>query len=347
MTPQVTAVTFENRDGLRLFGIVHEPSPDRRTDLAIILLSPGVKMRVGPHGLYSKMAAAFAERGYWVLRFDFYGLGDSEGVIGEKYLADLYASIQVGRYVGDTAAAIEWMRKAYGIRRVILGGLCGGAITAVLASPSRDDVAGILALGLPVMLDGTNVDKYRYITKGQLGQIRRGYLRKLTDWRAWLRLLTLRSDFRLLARSLGSAAGRTARQNSDAGGPKDNTNSLFPPAFLAFLSRRRPVLLLFSEMDRLWWEFEEKFLSRHRAAVEQHKDLLEIGVIAGANHVLTFEQWQADMLARSLAWLERRFPLAQAPEGPLPDTELSDVSLVGSGSMLPGRRSTGWKGEGA
>jgi len=37
-----------------------------------------------------------------VLRFDFYGLGDSEGEIREPMLADLYGSIQMGRYVKDT-----------------------------------------------------------------------------------------------------------------------------------------------------------------------------------------------------------------------------------------------------
>ncbi len=347
MTPQVSAVTFENPDGLKLFGIVHEPAPDRRTDLAIILLSPGVKMRVAPHRLYNKMAAAFVERGCRVLRFDFYGLGDSEGVIREAYLADLYASIQVGRYVGDTRVAIKWMRDTYGDQRFILGGLCGGAITAVLAAPSCDDVVGILALGLPVILDGTNVDRYRYLTAGQLKQTRTSYLRKLTNWRAWLRLLTLRSDYRLITRSIGEAVGWTAKQSHGGKETTDNSNTLFPPAFISLLSRNRPVLLLFSEVDRLWWEFEEKFLNRHREAVERYKDLLEIGVIAGANHVLTFESWQDDMLARSRAWLERRFPLAQAPEGLLHDKEVSDVSLDGSGSMLPGRRRTGWKGEGA
>ena len=309
-------VTFKNRDGLQLFGIVHEPAPDRRTDLAVVLLSPGVKSRVAPHRLYNKMAAVFVERGYWVLRFDFYGLGDSEGVVGEQYLADLYASIQVGRYVGDTSAAIEWMRDAYGVRRFILGGLCGGAITGVLAAPSRDDVVGILALGLPVILDGPNVDKYRYMTAGQLGQMRKAYLRKLAAWRAWFRLLTLRSDFRLLAKAIGSGGGRTSKANDSSEQTADNTNTLFPPAFLSLLSKARPVLLLFSEMDRLWWEFEEKFLTRYQATVERHKDLIEIGVIAGANHVLTFESWQADMLARSCSWLERNFPVALESKGP-------------------------------
>lgn len=295
------AVSFVNRQGHRLFGIVHEPA--RASDAAIILLSPGIKNRVAPHRLYNTMAAAFVEQGYWVLRFDFYGLGDSEGMIDERYLADLYGSIQVGRYVEDTWVAMDWMRAELGVRRFVLGGLCGGAITGVLAAPARDDVVGILALGLPVMLDGTKVDKHRYMTAGQLDRVRSKYLRKLLDPGSWLRLLRMQSDFRLLFRSV-MGKRRPAASGSAPADP-GNTNTLFPPAMLELLARGCPVLLLFSEMDRLWWEFEEKFLHHHRAAFERHAHLAELGVVSGANHVFTLEEWQQDMLERCGSWLQR------------------------------------------
>ena len=135
MSARMHPVRFANRQGLTLVGIVHEPSLERGTDVAIVLLSPGIKNRVAPHRLYNKMADRFVQQGYWVLRFDFYGLGDSEGVIGEEYLADLYGSVGLGRYVGDTWAAMDWMRDNYPVQRFIVGGLCGGAITGVLAAP--------------------------------------------------------------------------------------------------------------------------------------------------------------------------------------------------------------------
>ncbi len=37
-----------------------------------------------------------------MLRFDFFGLGDSEGDLDETVLADVYNNIEVGRYVDDT-----------------------------------------------------------------------------------------------------------------------------------------------------------------------------------------------------------------------------------------------------
>ena len=83
MTGRRHTVQFVNPQGLQLVGIVHEPPPERRSRVGVILLSPGVKNRVAPHRLYVKMAERLLRRGLWVLRFDFYGLGDSEGRIGD------------------------------------------------------------------------------------------------------------------------------------------------------------------------------------------------------------------------------------------------------------------------
>ena len=86
------AYVFNNKDGLKLFGIYHEPENQVRRDTAILLLSPGVKMRVAPHRLYNKMAEQFVTMGFPVFRFDFYGLGDAEGEISDPILADVYNS---------------------------------------------------------------------------------------------------------------------------------------------------------------------------------------------------------------------------------------------------------------
>jgi alpha/beta superfamily hydrolase len=321
MQAPIHPVTFRNRRGQQLFGIVHAPADGAPSDLAVILLSPGVKTRVAPHRLYNKLAEMLADCGCWVLRFDFYGLGDSEGTIGERLLIDLYASVALGRYVEDTWDAMDWMRSAYGVERFVLSGLCGGALTGALAAPSRPDVAGLLALGLPVMVTGSNLDRYKFMTTGQLTHLRKGYIRKLLSLKAWLRLLSFRSDFRLIWQSLrrgrrtAPPAGVPSAASPAGPAPEDagNANPLFPPAFLTLLNERRPMLLLFSEMDRLWWEFDEKFLGAHRAAIEAHRDRVEIGIVPGANHVFTLEEWQDDVLQRGRVWMQRHFGRPSQP----------------------------------
>src|SRR5215204_5779178 len=129
MNARTIPVSFPNKDGLRLFGILHMPERVRAEGTAILLLSPGVKMRVAPHRLYNKMAARFVAHGYPVLRFDFHGLGDSEGDAPETLLADLYGATQVGRFVADTTAAMDWMQRNHAVTRFVAAGLCGGALT--------------------------------------------------------------------------------------------------------------------------------------------------------------------------------------------------------------------------
>ncbi len=135
--PSVTPITFSNQDGLRLFGMLHQPAVPREGAETVLILSPGVKMRVAPHRLYNKLAERFVAMGYPVLRFDFHGLGDSEGAAPEALLADFYGATQLGRYVGDTVAAMDWMQRTYGTRRFIAAGLCGGALTGLLTAARR------------------------------------------------------------------------------------------------------------------------------------------------------------------------------------------------------------------
>lgn len=314
----VRPVTFVNPEGHRLVGMLHEGRGPQRS-CAVILLAAGVKARVGPHGLYRRLTDMLVARGFPVLRFDFWGLGDSEGTAPEPLMADLYGSVSCGRFIGDTQAAITFACEQTGATAVVLGGLCGGAITGVLAGARDPRVAGVLGLGLPVSVDGSNVDKVKYMSAGQLDSIRGKYLRKLADPRSWARLLSGKSDLRLLTRALTvpfrrktqPAPAKTLPSAAEATPPPDdNLNPYFRPSLLTMLERRRPVLLLFSEADRLYWEFEEKFVQRYQFDPAAYGATLEIAIVEHANHVFTFTEWQDDMLQRSGAWLDAHFPPA-------------------------------------
>ena len=304
-------VVFPNRHGLKLFGVLHLPEGGARTDMAVILLSPGVKMRVGPERLYCTMTERVVSLGLPVLRFDFYGLGDSEGEVCEELLRDVYNHIEVGRFVNDTIDAMDWMASTYGTRRFILSGLCGGAITGLLAAETDARVAGLLALGITPVLASRSANSSMYITSGQLADIRLTYLDKLLSPKAWLRLLTFKSDYRVLWRALAQPFNHEpapAAQPVPLPPPEqDNANPLFPPAFFSMTESRRPILLVFGGSDRLLWEFEEKFVARHRARLASGPQCYEVHTIPQANHVLSFEPWQQEMLEAASAWLRRWF----------------------------------------
>jgi hypothetical protein len=323
MTARITPVSFLNRDGLQLFGMLHQPAQPRADGTAILLLSPGVKMRVAPHRLYTKLADRFVALGYPVLRFDFHALGDAGGSAPEALLADFYQATQLGRYVGDTVTAMNWMQREYGTKRFIAAGLCGGALTGLLTAAQDPRIVALLGLSIPVILDGSNVDASKFMTDWQLHGNRARYLRKLrlwdpTVWRSWVRLASGRSHYSLILRAVTRPfVARLERANPPAAvtstAPADNTNPLFAPALLGML-RDRQVLLIFGATDRLLAEFEVKFRQRHATAFAQASANCQIHVTPAGNHIFSFGEWQRDMLDRCCEWLQQN-PATPVPAG--------------------------------
>jgi len=303
-------VVFANSDGLKLFGIVHHPSPGKPRPTPIILLSPGIKSRVAPHRLYVKLARRLAGMGFRVLRFDFSGLGDSEGLVHEATAAEFYGTVQLGRYVRDTQAAMDWMEKEYRASRFILAGLCGGAITGLLAGANDGRVDSLIGLGLPVILDSDQVDPAKYLTAGELDQWREGYVSKLFDPRSWFRLLTFRSNFRVILKvllsSLRPAAKRPPPDGAQLTPEPANLNPLLPTAFDTLVSKR-PVLLVFSQGDRLYSIYQERFAQPNQARLQLHADRFEVHVVEGANHIFSFPQWEEEMTGHVVSWLDRHY----------------------------------------
>ena len=308
---EVVPVVFPNREGLKLYGILHQPDVEKRKSTAVLLLSPGVKMRVAPHGMYKKMAEAYVKMGFPVLRFDFYGLGDAEGELELRQLSNIYNTIQTGRYIGDTRAAMDWMQQQFGIDEFVVGGLCGGAITGMLAAQEDSRARALLALGIPVALDVGAENWHKHLSGGQLSQLRTGYIKNLLKPQSWLRLLTFKSDYRVIWKSIKQAFKKknkpapTSAPASQETRQEDNTNPRFAPAFFSMLESSRPMLHIFSGTDRLAWEFEEKFADHYRPQLDRYQSLIEIYTIDRANHILAHPDWFNEMLEISSRWLKR------------------------------------------
>src|SRR5712671_7084348 len=85
------------------------------------------------------ISAALAERGFAVLRFDFTGLGGSEGD---------FANTNFSSNVGDLVAAAAHLRKHYRAPAILIGHSLGG--TAVLAAaPDIPECTAVATVGSP------------------------------------------------------------------------------------------------------------------------------------------------------------------------------------------------------
>lgn len=136
-----SAIFFPGKRG-DLFGVLHEPKENPLG--ACILCHPFAEEKLWSQRVFVSFARELARRGLVVLRFDFSGNGESDGV---------FESSGIRSYIEDTSTAVEYLRAQYPtIESVDLMGLRFGATVAYLSAVARDDV-GRLILWDPV-LDG-------------------------------------------------------------------------------------------------------------------------------------------------------------------------------------------------
>ena len=137
---------FLNRNGQRLFGVMHHgASPD----LAVVVCAPLFDEKLWSHRVFVNLARYIAQRGVSVLRFDYFGDGESEGRFEEA---------SVSTRLRDIHDAVDFCRRETGAARIILVGLGYGATLALRAAmdPAAPSIAGVVAWS-PVM------DGQRYI----------------------------------------------------------------------------------------------------------------------------------------------------------------------------------------
>lgn len=132
---------FFGPPGKSLFGNYHESAPGQDRDCGILLCAPTGQEYIRSHRAFRQLAIRLSKAGFPVLRFDYYGCGDSSGDDDQGNLS---------QWLVDVAAASAELKKRSGADRLCLMGLRLGGALALLAAARRDDVAG-LALWEPVV----------------------------------------------------------------------------------------------------------------------------------------------------------------------------------------------------
>ena len=87
----------------------------------------------------SRIAGGLAARNIAVLRFDFTGIGSSEGE---------FANTNFSSNVGDLVAAADYLRQNHGALSLLIGHSLGGA-AVLAAAPRVPDAAAVVTIGAP------------------------------------------------------------------------------------------------------------------------------------------------------------------------------------------------------
>ena len=135
MGPDHRRIEFEGASGHRLAARLDTPSGTPR---AYALFAHCFTCSKDIHAA-SRISSGLAERGIAVLRFDFTGLGASEGE---------FANTNFSSNVADLAAAAEFLRRDLAAPQILIGHSLGGA--AVLAATERiPEARAVCTIGAP------------------------------------------------------------------------------------------------------------------------------------------------------------------------------------------------------
>ena len=155
--------------GDRLLGIVAKPETPAK--IGVIVIVGGPQYRVGSHRQFVLLSRALATAGYAVLRFDYRGMGDSEGEQRD------FETVSA-----DIAAAIDLLQACIpSVQQVALWGLCDAASAALLYCHETHDprVSGLCLLN-PWVRSGASLAKT---------QVKHYYTQRLRQKEFWLKLL--------------------------------------------------------------------------------------------------------------------------------------------------------------
>lgn len=280
MTHDEQAVIFDC-GGERLTGILSgAASPATR---GVLIVVGGPQYRVGSHRQFTLLARYLAECGVPTLRFDYRGMGDSEGEVRtfERVGADIRSAID--RFFASIPA----------LKDVVILGLCDAASAAMFYAHQDARVSGVVLLNPWVR------------TQQGLARVhlRHYYLRRFFEAGLWQKVARGEFSFRgaagALAKVVLSAMGRGSSGGKSGDSPADE--SPLPDRMRDSLRKfRGKVLLILSGDDLTAQEFKDvvagssgwrRLLGDDRAT---RRDLAE------ANHTFARRAWR-DQVAR---WTE-------------------------------------------
>ena len=266
-------------EGCRLAGILHPASGER--DTGVVLLVGGPQYRVGAHRMYVKIARQLARNGIPSLRFDYRGIGDSEGEFpGFEYLED------------DIESAVSHlMLRCPELKQLALFGLCDGATAAALYDSGDERVTMKILLNPWVHTDAGEAKAYLWYY----------YPRRVLQKSFWVSLFrgevavvdSLVDLYRKFHRAiLGSGSSRAAQRTP------------YQSRMLANLRRfGGRSLFVLSEHDFTAVEFRDLANNDEDWVQYMQQPDVQVSEIGGADHTLSDGDSLDRFVDEVLAWI--------------------------------------------
>jgi uncharacterized protein len=277
-----TAFTFDCRGELLVGVLSGARLPAER---GVLIVVGGPQYRVGSHRQFTLLCRRLAGQGVPALRFDYRGMGDSDGAVRtfESVSADIRCAID------------RFFQSVPSLKDIVIWGLCDAA-SAALFYAHRDARVRGLALLNPWVRTPEGLART---------QLRHYYLRRLLQASLWGKIARGEFKFREAAGALGRRViDALRRRPSGAGGPAAGEAPLPDRMEDGLRKFRGKVLLILSGNDLTAQEFESVVANSGRwrslledARVTRHR-------LAEANHTFARREWRDQVERWTEAWVK-------------------------------------------
>ena len=246
----------------------------------------GPQYRVGSHRQFLLLARSLAAAGIPVLRFDYRGMGDSEGVLRDF------------RFVGeDLNAAINVLVERSGVDAVVLWGLCDGASACMLHGPLDNRVRSMVLLNPWVHTEET----------AAAARLENYYRSRLLSPDLWKKIVTLDVSILTSLRDFMSSLFALFREQSGdhSGKGEVNVEDDFIGAMLQSMRRfDGEICLILSGNDLTADEFRQLLRDNQGWAKLADGKFGQRTELEQANHTLASARWRGEVERVTREWIE-------------------------------------------
>lgn len=266
-----------------LVGVMHHPDVPEG-DKGVVIVVGGPQYRVGSHRHFVLLARALAAAGFPVLRFDYHGMGDSDGHDASFENVD-----------GDIRAAIDVLcHEQPQVRQVALWGLCDGASAALMYAGTDGRVSALALLNPWVRSETGEARAY----------LRHYYIKRLVNREFWQRVFGGHWRWRESIRDIKALASRARSRTASPGNASVPVQEHFIDKMAQGWEKfRGHVLVILSGNDLTADEFRDWIAaSRHRRGWLRRANT-RVETVREANHTFARRDWRADVTRSTVEWL--------------------------------------------
>lgn len=282
------ALTF-SCNGNWLYGVLS--LPESSVSRGVLIVVGGPQYRAGSHRQFTLLARHLAAHGVPVLRFDYRGMGDSEGDV--RTFEDLH---------DDLHCAIDsFLNEVPSLNELVIWGLCDAASAALFYAHQDKRVTGLVLLNPWARTNEGAAKVY----------LKHYYIARLFELRLWSKILHGRFNYSEAIRSFSKTVGAVLKQKkstvaiTNMDGIKSCDRAPLPERMFTGLNRFGGRLLLITSGKDLT---AQEFLDVVNNSPEWQKLLASPRVsrlnLPEATHTFSRREWREKVAGWTREWIE-------------------------------------------